>query len=115
MKQILFAAALVCAATSARALELGEASFYGGKHHGRPMANGKTFDQWSDSCAHKHHPFGTKLRITRMNGFRKSVDCVVRDRGPFIKGRIVDLSVQGATDLGILGRGVAPVTVEVIR
>lgn len=112
----LLQAALVTAsvAAPAHALELGEASFYGGRHHGRPMANGQPFDQWSDSCAHKKHRFGTRLRVTHMVT-RRSVECVVRDRGPFIRGRIVDLSVRGAGDLGIRVEGVAPVTVEVVR
>lgn len=93
--------------------ETGIASFFGGRrHHGHLMANGQIFNQWSDSCAHRHHRFGTRLRV-RWRG--RSVDCVVRDRGPFIRGRIVDLSMQGARDLGIAGMGIAPVTVEVIR
>lgn len=113
--RLLLAAALCCAAvTPVSALELGEVSFYGGKHHGLKMANGQIFDQWSDICAHKKHPFGTRLRVTHMVS-KKSVECVVRDRGPFIKGRIVDLSVRGASDLGIRVEGVAPVTVEVLR
>lgn len=115
MLKAALAAALSCAVVVAPCTaETGRASFYGGKHHGRPMANGKIFNQWSDSCAHKGHPFGTRLRVTD-RATSRSVDCVVRDRGPFIRGRIVDLSVAGARDLGITGRGVAPVTVEVIR
>lgn len=115
MLKAALAAALSCAIViPAWALELGEVSFYGGRHHGRAMANGQLFDQWSDSCAHKKHPFGTKLRVTHMVN-RRSVVCVVRDRGPFIRGRVVDLSVRGAGDLGIRVEGVAPVTVEVIR
>lgn len=93
--------------------EVGIASFYGGKrHHGGPTASGVRYDQWSDTCAHKSHKFGTRLRVWWRG---RSVVCVVRDRGPFIPGRIVDLSVQGARDLGIEGRGIAPVTLEVIR
>lgn len=114
MLRLIFAAALCCAAITAASAETGKASFYGGRHHGRPMANGQKFNQWSDSCAHKGHRFGTKLRVTdRATG--RSVVCVVRDRGPFIRGRIVDLSVAGARDLGITGRGVATVIVEVIQ
>lgn len=108
------AAALSCAAVSPALAESGIASFYGGRHHGLKMANGARFDQWSDSCAHKSHRFGTVLRVSdRSTG--RSVTCVVRDRGPFIRGRIVDLSVRGARDLGIAGRGIAPVTVERVR
>jgi rare lipoprotein A len=89
--------------------ETGIASFYGGKHHGRKMANGQVFNQWSDSCAHKTRKFGTVLTVTMGN---RSVRCVVRDRGPFIRGRIVDLSVAGARELGLIGRGIGRVSVR---
>lgn len=111
-KQAALAAALSCAVVSSSHAETGIASYYGGRHHGSKMANGARFDQWSDSCAHKHHRFGTRLRITHRG---RSVECVVRDRGPFVRGRIVDLSVAGARALGIAGRGIAPVTVEVVH
>ena len=115
MHRTLLALALFWACDApACALELGTASYYGGRHHGKAMANGQAFDQMGNSCAHKTHRFGTVLRVTDMRGGR-SVICVVRDRGPFIKGRIVDLSVAGAVALGIKGRGIAPVTVEVMR
>lgn len=90
--------------------ETGLASFYGGKHHGRPMANGKIFDQMSDSCAHKSLPFGTVLMVTTRAG--RSVICVVRDRGPYRPGRIVDMSVAGARTLHMIDTGVVPVTIE---
>lgn len=109
----LWAAALILIGSQAKA-ETGIASFYGGRaHHGKPMANGQRFDQNSDSCAHKRHPFGTALRVSRAGG--RSVICVVRDRGPFIRGRIVDLSHAGARAIGMMGAGIARVTVEVIR
>lgn len=104
-----FLAALCCACVSTASAEIGIASYYGGKHHGRKMANGQVFNQWSDSCAHKTRKFGTVLTITMGS---RSVRCVVRDRGPFIRGRIIDLSVAGARDLGLTGRGVAVVTVQ---
>jgi rare lipoprotein A len=97
-----------CVVSTASA-ETGMASYYGGKHHGRKMANGQVFNQWSDSCAHKTRKFGTVLTVTMGS---RSVRCVVRDRGPFIRGRIIDLSVAGARDLGLTGRGVAMVSVQ---
>jgi len=113
MNRIITAAALLCAvsscALSPALAETGMASYYGGRHHGKKMANGQVFNQWSDSCAHKTRDFGTVLTVT-MGG--RSVRCVVRDRGPFIRGRIVDLSVAGARSLGLIGRGVARVTVQ---
>lgn len=111
-RTLCFAAAFCCALASPSFAESGKASFYGGKHHGRKMANGKIFNQWSDSCAHKSLPFGTRVRVTWAG---RAVDCVVRDRGPFIRGRIIDLSVAGARDLGMASRGVVPVTIRVLR
>lgn len=94
--------------------ESGLASFYGGKkHHGKPMANGERFDQSSDSCAHRKHPFGSVLLVSTRRG--RVVTCTVRDRGPFVRGRVVDLSHAGARALGMLGAGIARVTVERIR
>lgn len=104
---------LILIGSQARA-ESGLASFYGGRaHHGKPMANGQRFDQNSDSCAHRRHHFGTRLRVSRAGG--RSVVCIVRDRGPFIRGRIVDLSHAGARAIGLMGAGIARVTLEVIR
>ena len=98
-------------AVSANA-ESGRASFYGGTHHGRPTASGERFNQNAHTCAHKSHAFGSILRVTLANGH--SVTCRVSDRGPFIRGRIVDLSVAGAKALGIVDIGIAHVTVEKI-
>lgn len=112
----LFGAAVLLARwliTAAPAPETGQASFYGGRSHGRKMANGERFDKMSDSCAHRQHPFGTRLRVSAGDG--RSVTCVVRDRGPFVAGRIVDLSVAGARALGIERSGTADVTVRVVR
>ncbi len=100
---------VVLLAASQVQAETGVASFYGGKHHGRKMANGQVFNQWSDSCAHKTRKFGTVLTITMGN---RSVRCVVRDRGPYIRGRIIDLSVAGARELGLIGRGIGRVSVR---
>ena len=103
------AAVIVLFAASQVKAETGIASFYGGKHHGRKMANGQIFNQHSDSCAHKHHRFGTVLTVTMGS---RSIRCVVRDRGPYVRGRIVDVSVAGAHALGLTGRGVGRVTVS---
>ena len=97
---------------SVAAAETGVASYYGGRNHGGPTASGERFNQHSHTCAHKHHRFGTRL-LVKSGG--KSVECRVNDRGPFVRGRIIDLSVAGARSLGIIGSGVARVTVEVIR
>lgn len=94
--------------------ETGFASYYGGKrHHGKPMANGQIYNQNSDSCAHRRLPFGTVLNVTTRAG--RGIRCVVRDRGPFIRGRIVDVSVAAARDLRMIGAGVLFVTVERVK
>lgn len=103
------AAILAIASTYAVGAESGVASYYGGRHHGSRMANGQRFDQHSNSCAHRRHPFGTRLTVT-MGG--RSVQCVVRDRGPWVRGRVIDLSVAGARHLGLIGRGIGRVRVS---
>lgn len=94
--------------------ETGIASYYHDRFQGRKTASGERFDQGAYSAAHKNLPFGTTVRVTRLdNG--KSVVVTINDRGPFKKGRIVDLSRQAARELGIIERGLARVKVEVIR
>jgi rare lipoprotein A len=88
------------------------ASWYGPEFHGRPTASGETFDMHAMTCAHKEYPFGTRLRVTNTaNG--KSVECIVNDRGPFVKGRDIDLSLAAAQKIDLIGSGTAPVVVEV--
>ena len=88
------------------------ASWYGPDFQGRPTASGETFDMHAMTCAHKEYPFGTKLRVTNTaNG--KSVECIVNDRGPFVKGRDIDLSYAAAREIDLIGSGTAPVAVEV--
>src|SRR5512134_1016300 len=88
------------------------ASWYGPEFQGRPTASGETFDMHAMTCAHKEFPFGTRLRVTNaVNG--KSVECVVNDRGPFVKGRDIDLSLAAAQKIDLIGSGTGPVVVEV--
>lgn len=78
----------------------GYSSWYGNEFHGRPAANGEVFDQNAFSCAHKTLPFGTWLRVTFKG---RSVVVKVNDRGPFVKGRILDLSRGAAEAIGLDG------------
>lgn len=87
----------------------GEASYYGKGFHGRRMANGQIYNQNSDSCAHRTYPFGTYLRVAYRG---RSTICVVRDRGPFIRGRDIDLSVASAAAIGLIRPGHGRVTIE---
>lgn len=88
----------------------GVASFYGNES-GSKTASGQRFDQNAMTAAHRSLPFGTKLRVTH-NG--RSVVVTINDRGPFIKGRVLDLSTGAARAVGLTGRGVGHVTAEVI-
>jgi len=88
----------------------GAASFYGNES-GSKTASGQRFDQSAMTAAHRSLPFGTKLRVTH-NG--RSVVVTINDRGPFIKGRVLDLSTGAARAVGLTSAGVGHVTAEVI-
>ncbi|OFX22541.1 MAG: hypothetical protein A2V77_14130 [Anaeromyxobacter sp. RBG_16_69_14] len=94
--------------------ELGIASYYASSLHGRRTASGARYDQRAMTCAHRTRAFGTLLRVTDVESGR-SVLVRVTDRGPFAPGRVIDLSLAAARQLGILERGVARVRVETVR
>ena len=96
------------------AAEEGLASWYGEPYHGRPTASGNRFDQDALTAAHRTLPFGTVARVTNLDNGR-AVDVVINDRGPFVEGRIVDLSRAAAAAIGALGPGVVPARLEVVR
>lgn len=91
------------------------ASYYGKGDglHGRKTASGETFNAHAFTAAHRKYPFGTILEITNPQN-NKSVRVTVNDRGPFVKGRDIDLSYAAAKEIGIVGKGVKQVRVEVI-
>ena len=95
-------------------VERGIASWYGGDFHGRPTANGEIYDQFKLTAAHRLLPLGSVVRVTNAENGRK-VEVMVNDRGPFIKGRIIDLSYAAAEQLGGVDPGTLPVVVEVIK
>ncbi|SHK75635.1 rare lipoprotein A [Bradyrhizobium lablabi] len=88
----------------------GMASFYGNES-GRKTASGQRFDQSALTCAHRSLPFGTKLRVTHGG---RSVVVTVNDRGPFVRGRVLDLSTAAARAVGLTSAGVGRVTAEVV-
>ena len=88
----------------------GLASFYGNES-GRKTASGQRFSQSAMTCAHRSLPFGTKLRVTHGD---RSVIVTVNDRGPFVRGRVLDLSTGAARAIGLTAAGVGRVTAEVI-
>jgi rare lipoprotein A len=87
------------------------ASFYGHRHKGRRTASGSRYDPAALTCAHRTEPFGTRLRVTDLETGRQVV-VKVNDRGPFVRGRVIDLSLAAARELGMVDRGVARVLVE---
>ncbi|NJB68094.1 rare lipoprotein A [Desulfobaculum xiamenense] len=91
----------------------GLASWYGEPFHGRKTSNGETYNMYAMTCAHKILPMNTVVRVTNRNN-GKSVVLRVNDRGPFVGTRIVDLSYAGAKQIGVLGPGTAPVTLEAV-
>jgi rare lipoprotein A len=88
----------------------GKASFYGNES-GSKTASGQRFNQNAMTAAHRSLPFGTKLRVTHRG---QSVVVTINDRGPFIKGRVLDLSTGAARAIGLTGAGVGHVTAEVV-
>jgi rare lipoprotein A len=94
--------------------ESGVASFYGNEFQSRKTSNGEIFDQGKLTAAHRTLPFGTKVRVTNsQNG--KSVIVRVNDRGPFAKGRIIDLSSSAFKTIASLNAGVINVKIEVVQ
>lgn len=93
--------------------ERGYASWYGPGFHGRVTANGETYDQYGMTAAHKELPFDTMVEVTRRDTGR-SVVVRITDRGPYVRGRIIDLSMEAARQLGSLKDGVVPVNIRVV-
>jgi rare lipoprotein A len=92
---------------------VGVASYYGGQFHGRRTASGARFDMNGLTAAHRSLPFGTRVRVTHL-GNGRSVDVRITDRGPFVGGRIIDLSRGAAGVIGMHHQGVARVKVTVL-
>ncbi|EAZ92246.1 septal ring lytic transglycosylase RlpA family protein [Crocosphaera chwakensis] len=91
----------------------GMASWYGPGFHGRLTANGERYNQNGLTAAHKSLPFGTQVRVTNLRNGR-SVIVRINDRGPYIHGRVIDLSKGAANVIGLLNSGVAPVQLEIL-
>ncbi len=94
-------------------VQTGIASYYHDSLHGNKTASGQVYDKTRLSAAHKTLPLGSKVRVTDVKT-GKSIVVRVNDRGPFVKGRIIDLSRRAAKELGIVKRGIAKVKMEVL-
>jgi len=93
--------------------EKGIASWYGKKYHGRLTANGERYDMHKMTAAHRTFPFGTVVEVTNLENGRKA-RVRINDRGPFVKGRIIDLSYKAARELEMVESGVVRVRIEVV-
>jgi peptidoglycan lytic transglycosylase len=94
--------------------QVGYASFYGRPHDGLRTASGERYDMDEMTAAHRTLPFGTRVRVTNLENGRRVV-VRINDRGPFRKGRVIDLSYAAARKLGLVRDGVAKVRLEVLR
>lgn len=91
-------------------MQYGKASWYGKKFHGRPTANGEIYDMYEKSAAHKTLPLGTYVKVVNLSN-KKQVIVRINDRGPFVKGRVIDFSYAAAKDIDLIGPGVARVKI----
>lgn len=98
----------------APARERGLASWYGAPYSGRSAASGEIYNQDELTAAHRTLPFGTRVRVHRVDE-RTSVVVRINDRGPFIASRIIDLSRAAAARLGMTRQGVVPVSLEIVE
>ena len=94
-------------------VQYGKASWYGDKEHGNRSASGEIFDRYAYTAAHKELPFGTVVRVTSLENGRQ-VKVRINDRGPYISGRVIDLSYKAAKSIGLVRSGVAEVRIEVL-
>jgi len=114
VKGIIALAALMILSPVFASAESGLASWYGGKFHGRMTSSGEVFNTNDLTAAHKTLPFGTIVKVTNLdNG--KSVLVKINDRGPFVDGRIIDLSRAAAIQLGMIDSGVAHVSLQIVE
>jgi len=96
------------------AVQRGVASWYGGDFHGRRTASGRVYNMHDMTAAHRELPLGSQVEVRNLeNG--KSVRAEITDRGPFAKGRIIDMSYAAAKELGMIGPGTAKVEVQILK
>ena len=91
--------------------QVGYASWYGGKFHGRKTASGERYDMHTMTAAHRTAPFGTQVRVRNLSS-NKSTVVRINDRGPFVRGRIIDLSLSAAREIDLVNDGTAKVELQ---
>ena len=107
-------AALVDRERSSNNAAIGSASWYGPGFHGKKTASGDIFDESKFTAAHRTLPLGSRVRVTHLST-GKSVEVLVNDRGPYVDGRMIDLSHAAARHLGMVESGVAEVRVDPVQ
>ncbi len=114
MKKLFLTLAFIALFVSVDAqVQTGKASFYADKFEGIPTASGEKYRHKKLTAAHKTLPFGTRIKVTNLAN-NKSVEVIVNDRGPYVEGRVVDVSRAAAEDLGFVNQGLADVSIEVV-
>jgi rare lipoprotein A len=124
VSSVILLSALVCAGSCAaangraiapsRSSEIGNASYYGRESDGHTTASGAEYDEDRLTAAHRSLPFGARVRVTNLEN-RRSIVVTITDRGPFARGRIIDVSRRAARKLGFLRAGVTRVRLDVVR
>ncbi len=102
---------LLASSCARKVTESGRASFYADKFQGRRTASGETFKQQHLTAAHRSLPFGSRVKVTNLDNGR-TVKVRINDRGPFVSGRIIDLSKKAARKLGMIPSGTANVKIR---
>jgi rare lipoprotein A len=111
MQCLIVAAAMAVGILSAHAQSVGRASYYGKELAGRKTASGERFNPAGMTAAHRTLPFGTRIRLTNVQNGRTAI-VRVNDRGPFVRGRAIDVSLGAARALGFVGRGTTRLRIE---
>ena len=111
VSSILFFSIILFSSCGKYLTETGNASYYGDEFVRRPMANGRKFSQHKLTAAHKTLPLGTKVTVINLTN-HKRVRVHITDRGPFVKGRIIDLSKKAARRIDMIHDGVDPVKIK---
>lgn len=106
-----FAMLMVLTSCSHKIVESGKASYYADKFEGRKTSNGEIFKQRKKTAAHRTLPFGTKVTVTNLTNGR-TVKVRINDRGPFVKGRMIDLSKKAAKKIDMVNAGVVNVEIK---
>ncbi|NLZ52484.1 MAG: septal ring lytic transglycosylase RlpA family protein [Thermoanaerobacteraceae bacterium] len=99
--------------TSDTNVSIGKASWYGPGFHGKLTANGEIFDENELTAAHKELPFGTKVLVTNLENGESTI-VTINDRGPYVKGRHIDLSRAAAKEVGMIDAGVVDVMMQIV-